>query len=991
MNKQFIYLLTILLFPLISFSQSTKYTSISSTELVVTVDSEFPLIKQYKLLKNNAILNGNVSNNKVVLINGIEFSPEVTSSVKENTIIYTMSIEGIKVLLKVKIEVVDHMVYLKFIEIKETGDFKVNTIAFPAHELLTVSSKEKNAIFSGAKMFTAIEGNEGDVFQKLNKKTVLDSVPQGFLYGIVSNQNISASIWTNAVEEKTDNNRILKNTYKKSKIVYTSLWSGSWVYRADKISVVSQLPQLKVILIEDANDDSIVDWQDGAIAFRDIMNNPFGAERVKDWVVFRIPMNFASQATNPFSKSLDETKRVFLNTDGLGQFVILKGYGGEGHDSNHPDYGYIGTRQGGVEEMNLICDKANDYNADIGVHINGTESYPEARMFSESLVEKEKLGWNWLDKSYRIDKRYDAIDNKRYNRLKSLKDQVPNLDFIYLDVWYARGSWDSRKIASEINALDLILATEFPQDLEYDAVWNHWAVDSKYGGKNIKGFNSKIVRFIRNHQKDTWIADHPFLGGAKMVDYEGWQGRINYDNCIDITFQTNLPTKYIQHFPITKWEEHAIQLENNVTIKIESGKRIIEKDGQLIYNDNTYLLPWSPIEESKLYHWNETGGTTDWSLPKSWDGVTSIFMYELSDLGKTLSKEIKVTNGNLKISAKAKTPYVIYKEPQTNIQLDWGEGTLVKNGGFNNGNINHWESNNEQAQVVRDSLGQYMLHINQSNEPTKVSQTITGLREGSYAAEVYVQTAGDRKATLKIAINKQESSNYTTSSLWTNYIAADSKHSSKMQKMFVFFDVENNNEDIKLMLNTSKGDSIVIYDDVRVIKAHKKTKIDSIYFQENFEHIPSGLFPFIKGEAGGTNDPRVHLAEKHSPYTQKGWDGKKVDDVLNGNWSLKLHEDATGLIIQTIPQNLRFEPNKKYKVSFKYQTESDGYSFIVGDNTNILFENKVNQVLDTKLFEFIFTASPSGNSWFGLKKINEETTDFILDDLTIIEVEQNND
>ncbi|MFT5250457.1 MAG: endo-alpha-N-acetylgalactosaminidase, partial [bacterium] len=330
---------------------------------------------------------------------------------------------------------------------------------------------------------------------------------------------------------------------------------------------------------------------------------------------------------------------------------------------------------------------------------------------------------------------------------------------------------------------------------------------------------------------------------------------------------------------------------------------------------------------------------------------------------------------------------VIYKEPQTNIQINWGEGTLVKNGGFNSGTINHWETNNEQAQVVRDSIGQYMLQINQSNEPIKVSQTITGLREGSYAAEVYVQTAGNRKATLKVESNNHESSNYTTSSLWTNYIAADSKHSSKMQKMFVFFDVEKNNDAIKLMLNTSKGDSIVIYDDVRVIKAQKKTRIDSIYFQENFEHIPSGIFPFVKGEAGGTNDPRVHLAEKHSPYTQKGWDGKKVDDVLNGNWSLKLHEDATGLIIQTIPQNLRFEPNKKYKVSFKYQTESDGYSFVIGDNTNILFENKVNQVLDTKLFEFVFTASPSGNSWFGLKKINEKTSDFILDDLTIIELE----
>jgi hypothetical protein len=30
---------------------------------------------------------------------------------------------------------------------------------------------------------------------------------------------------------------------------------------------------------------------------------------------------------------------------------------------------------------------------------------------------------------------------------------------------------------------------------------------------------------------------------------------------------------------------------------------------------------------------------------------------------------------------------------------------------------------------------------------------------------------------------------------------------------------------------------------------------------------------------------------------------------------------------------------------------------------------------------------PSGNSWFGIKKNSEETSDFILDDITIIEME----
>lgn len=288
--------------------------------------------------------------------------------------------------------------------------------------------------------------------------------------------------------------------------------------------------------------------------------------------------------------------------------------------------------------------------------------------------------------------------------------------------------------------------------------------------------------------------------------------------------------------------------------------------------------------------------------------------------------------------------------------------------------------------MLRDSLGQYNLIITNSSEPTTVSQSLSNLAKGSYVAEVYVQTAGNRKATLKVTSSTNTKENYTTSSLWENYILADSKHGSKMQKMFVYFDVEKYHDDIKLELNTSSGDSIVVYDDVRVTRANKKSRVDSIYFQENFEHIPSGIIPFVKGEAGGANDPRVHLAEKHSPYTQKGWDGKKVSDVLNGNWSLKLHEDAQGIIIQTIPQNLRFAPNQKYKITFNYQAESDHYSFVLGDNTTILFENKIGQQNDTQLFEFVFTASSSGNSWFGIKKNGEKVSDFILDDLKIIEM-----
>ncbi len=965
------------------YTTAQDVATLNSDYLSVSIDKGFPRIIGYKWKANNANLLGNENTLNTIKLNDKEFIPKVKSEVKSDAIYFALNIDEIDLKIDLHIKVVKNTVILKFDNVTEKGTFKLHTIEIPNHNLLSIKSSEKDAQFSGSKMYTAIKGN-GDTFQKLTRKTPIDSVAKGYLYTIINNNKLAAALWTNAVEERTDKNRIKKQTVKQGSTIKTSIWSGSWIYRANQATIPSPLPEVKIVITNDVNNDSKIDWQDGAIAYRDILNTPVGSEKIPNMVVQRIPMNFSSQATNPFTKSLEETKRVYLNTDGLGQYVILKGYGSEGHDSKHPDYGDIGHRQGGTEEMNILCNAAKKYNASIGVHVNGTESYPEANAFNETLIDKTKRGWNWLDQSYYMDKRYDGVSGNRLRRLKSLKDQVPELDFLYVDVWYAKGSWDSRELGREIHSLGLYYTTEFPQDHEYDAVWNHWAVDYKYGGTSIKGYNSKIVRFIRNHQKDTWIAKHPLLGGAEMVDFEGWQGRINFDDCIDITFDVNLPTKYLQHFPILKWEDQSVTLKNNVIVSETLGYRTITKDGKTIYNKNTYLLPWSPKSEEKLYHWNSNNGETTWQLPNSWHNITSVYFYELSDLGRINEKEIKVKNSAVTLSANAKTPYVIYKKKQKNEDVTWSERALVKNNAFNSGDLTNWTVKGDNAKVKRNKNGQYELNIEGGNEAT-LSQTLKRLPKGHYYASVYVNSK-NRKAILGVKHERGNDFNYAKNSLWENFIAADSKHGSKMQRMYVHFDVKKYHEDVELYLKAEKGDSAVVFDNIRVKQIQLTTKPDSLYFKEDFEHVPSGIYPFVKGPAGGANDPRIHLAELHSPFTQKGWNNKKIDDVINGKWSLKIHENVEGLVVQTIPQNVRFEANKKYKVSFNYQAEAKDYSFVIGDNTEILTEHIISPQFETQKYVVTFTGAASGNSWFGFIKNNKNESDFIIDDIEIIEL-----
>lgn len=967
--------------------------SIESEKLKVTIDNTFPRVNKYEYRASGAVMYGQDDVIKSVNINGVLYEPTITfSKPAANKAVYSMNFASINVTMDAEVTVNNNVLALEIKNVKENGTTKVNTIEIPNQNLISVRSNQPKAALSGARMYTAVSGT-GDTFIDLTTNTTVNASPTGYMYAFLNTSELSAGIWTNAVENApasasaNENSRIMKMTVSKDGYYRTGLWSGQWTYRATGMTAPEPAaPIVKIVITDDENKDGAVDWQDGAIAYRTIMNNPLGSENIPDRVVQRIPFNFGSQATNPFLKVLDETKRVYLATDGLGQNVLLKGYGSEGHDSAHPDYGVIGKRQGGAVDMKTLVDEGAKYNAFFGVHINATESYPEAKAFNEQLVNKNAKGWDWLDPSYYINTLYDGTSGNRLDRIKQLKDQVPNLDFIYLDVWYNNG-WDGRKVARDINSMGWRLETEFPNVLENDVTWSHWAVDYNYGGQSTKGFNSNIVQFIRNHQKDTWIARDPLLGGTEMSDYEGWQGRTSFDDMIKMTFNTDLPTKYLQHFPITKWTNDTINFENNVSVSNATGTRIITKDNREVLRGNSYLLPWEPKEETKLYHWNSKGGETTWTLPASWNGLKDVKLYKLSDQGKSLVDTLKVTNDKVTINAEANVAYVVYKgETATEKDMKWGEGTLLKDPGFNSNSLSNWTVKGEGAAVARNDRGQYELKVSKGSGAT-LTQQLNGLSEGTYSASVYVEVDGKRRASISVKNSEGvESTNYTDSSIAENYISGDSKHGTNMQRMRVLFDVLPGKTTATLQLKVEGGLDTVTFDDLRIVKTERAPKPEGAYFYEDFENIDQGVYPFVKGPAGGANDPRTHLAELHAPYTQKGWNGNVIDDVIDGNWSLKLHKESTGILLQTIPQTLRFEPGKSYRVTFKYEAAKSGdYSFILGNGQEVLSEKPFTSATDPQVFTKEFKAGTNGESWIGVKCVNG-SADMVIDDLKVEEI-----
>ncbi len=1084
--------------------------SISSDEMKVAIDSKFPRVAGYEILKGNGAgkkMYGQTEKLDTIVLNqtkaddktGIAVKPEVTSEKNKegNKMVYTMKVDDKEnnIHATIKAELVAEKNTLAFnitsVE-REKGSELVKTINIPNHNLVSVRTSQAGARFDGANMSNNTK-QSGDTHQDVAS---MAAGKTGYMYAFVSDADLSAGLWSNSENNvNRDWQRVVANVAEKDGYRETGLSSNYWTWQKGEDyreeSKDYELPSTKIAITADENNDAKVDWQDGAIAYRDIMNNPKGSELVPDRTAIRIAMNFSSQAQNPFLMTLDNVKKVYLNTDGLGQSVLLKGYGSEGHDSGHLNYADIGTRIGGAEDMTTLMKEGAKYGATFGIHVNASETYPESIYFEEDRLMKGSngkysYGWNWLDQGININADYD-LKHGREQRFLDLKEKLDkadpdgknDLDFIYVDVWGNgqsgdNGTWASRQLAKEITeTCDWRLAGEWGHANEYDSTFQHWAADLTYGGAANKGINSAITRFIRNHQKDSWVGDYPsyggaavnpLLGGYDMKDFEGWQGRNDYKGYIENLFDDDVSTKFLQHYEVMQWvdgnpttvagstwtPEMKVVLqdkERKQTITVErqsnngsdagySLRTMKFDDGngeRVIMDGEKYLIPWywdangeSLGDNYKLYHWNQAGGTSTWTLPAGWENAK---VYELTENGKKEVTNATVSGGQITIDATAKTPYVLYKteaKNPTNEELKWSEGTHLVDTGFNSASLEQWKISGEAeaAQIIHSAGFNPMLRLNNQTDEVVLEQKAKGLEKGKqYVAMVAVDNRSDAKAYLEVTSGDKTTSNYTTKSIAKNYSQADAHNTnasnatiqgqgSYFQNMYVFFTAgEDGTATIKL--KRDKGEGEVYFDDLRIVQNNSKNFVSDNKFVQNFETVPQGLWPFVVGGAEGVTDNRTHLSEKNkkdSKYTSAGWFTKKLDDVLEGDWSLKTNglTQRGNLIYQTIPQNFRFEEGVTYNVSFDYQCGSEGtYALAVGngevEDGNVEYtplESSIpkGQKAETKHYKFRITGSEGGQSWFGIQSTTkgpdlQNTSggdadfggykDFVLDNLVI--------
>ena len=1079
---------------------------LSTDDMDVYVAKNFPSVVRYEMKKGDLkgkTFYGQTSEINTIRINGTDIKlskDNVKATFEGKKATYEMTVKNeaknIDAVITAELVAKDNTVAFEITKVEnkleeaapgkavEKGKLgnPIQTIEIPNHSLVSVNSTQEGANLVGAAMSTKTQVS-GDEYVEVNANTPARN--RDYMYAFVSNNEMSAGLWSNSEYEGrnagasssggSSNTRVMSTSEQKDGYVSMGLGSSAWYWHRvmtdshNRTWVLeeTETPKMKVVIAGDSNEDTDIDWQDGAVAFRDIMNNPFKSEEVPELVAYRIAMNFGSHAQNPFLTTLDNVKRVAMHTDGLGQSVLLKGYANEGHDSAHPDYADIGKRIGGPEDMKTLMEKGAEYGAKFGIHVNAGEMYPEAKAFKDENVRRNpngslRYGWNWIDQGIGLDSIYDLATGEREARFDQLHeilggDGKDMLDFIYVDIWGNNtgssldDSQQTRKLSKEINDNGWRMSNEWGGANEYDSTFQHWATDLTYGGKDAKGENSDVMRFLRNHQKDSWVGDYPayggaavapLLGGDNMKDFEGWQGRNDYDAYITNLYTHDLTTKFIQHYEVVDWVDgEPVNVggaanwtpEMKITLKDKDGSTLVLErgsndpsnaayrnrtmtlDGKVIatgavsQGDRTdndirngnkkgtekYLLPWIwdaktgekvKAEDEKLYHWNTQGGTSEWELPDSWSGLQDVKVYKLTDLGKTEEKTVKVVDGKITLEAESEVPYVVCKGQKENIKVTWSEGMHIVDAGFNSGKLDMWKKEGEgTAKIAKSQHSNPMMKL---DGKVSMTQELTELEAGKqYAVLVGVDNRSDAKASVEIKSgDKVLASNYTTRSIAKNYVKAYTHNTnsstvngnSYFQNMYVFFTAPESGK-VTLTISRAAGEGSSYFDDIRIVENDSKNittndKGEVVKFEQDFEKSVQGLYPFVVGGIEGVEDNRIHLSERHGKYTQAGWDVKKMDDVLDGDWSVKINglTQRSTLAYQTIPQNFRFEPGVTYNVSFDYQAGSDGiYAAAVGVgeyNGNVQLKELKKAMGENADGHYTtqITGDSTGQTWFGI-------------------------
>ena len=995
-----------------------------------TVSKTFPQILGYTA--GGSSIGGQRTSGGKWAVNGTSYTSTTTATSTASGIDYVSVLTGVDVTVRSSIRVAADGT-VSFAVTGVDGTAPVTTLGLPDNAFLSTSASDAGSVLDRT-VISPDSTKNADEHIALSGTTATGQ--KGASFAFLGNGEIVGSVITNATTQASGstpswNSRLLTRVTEADGRT-AEIGSNTWLIHpttaVDGRVTTYELPKVTVLFAGDRNGDGAVDWQDAGIRYREVDTPRLGADRVAERVVSRIPFNFASSATNYFDLTLDNTKRIANQTDGLGQWVLNKGFGSEGHDSANTDYGdNFNERAGGVGDLNHLVDEGAKLNADMSVHVNATEMYPQANAFDSAIIDGAapyKPGWNWLDQSYYINQQADLGSGRVLDRFQQLRDEVPGLSGVYIDVYYSNG-WVAEELADELHGMGLEVATEWGDKFVDNTVWSHWPNDLSYGGVTNKGINSTMVRFIQNGQADIWNND-ALLGQQRLVDAEGWVGNQNWDGFIDNVWTQSLPTKFIQHFDLLSYTAgQAATLTDDVKISMDGSTRVITMDGATVLRGDSYLLPWqslasnadagSPVDADKMYFYSASGGEKTFGLTDAFSGNTAFDVFTLGDQGRVKVGTVNAVGGKLTISGDKGVAYVVVPQGGAQRAAVTYHDAGLDDPGFNSGALDVWHPSGDVT-LARTNEGSGKNKSRGDNiavfgaAASSISQTVTGLTPGqrySFSAQMQIDPTATRDVTVAVDTGAGAVQRTWNLSPTYNYMRADSKAGQHYQRGTASFLAPASGQ-VTVSVSAAAGEAKVRIDNARIMADTTAPAAAGTVYSNDFEGNQAGWGPFVKGDANGIDDPRTSISRRHDPYTSSDWRntaspfapggalaGLAVDSTLTGEHSLMSHSENNGIVYRTDPTLVPLQAGHSYRIGFDYQAGASGaYRWLTGTDvvaggevtSTTLSRTPIAQALETTAFSQDVIVGCGDYTWVGLERTGGPDVDFVLDDFTVTDL-----
>ncbi len=942
----------------------------------VTLADDFPRVKEYDL--NGKKMDGAEFKYDYVTINSVDYpATAAITDESDDSITYTVEPEGCDVKFDVVFTVLEnHVLDMRIKNIVEPKDELVYSIGLPNQPLISANSNQ-----SGAKLdasgFTESMGSFhnsqlSDFHYNISENKISKTADGLATIPVITTDELSASMANNVLLNIQEFRFRAFDLEDGS--VSAGFWNNEFMYRGldgEKIFPIASEPEeedlyCQIILTEDTNADGTMDWQDGANALKNLVGDriPGGEDAARSF--FEVGYNFVSEAQQPFIKVGDNLKRMSNLIDGFDQILILKGYANEGHDSGHADYDDINKRAGGVEDLNAMTEAIKDINATFGIHINHTEAYPEAEMYNDHVISTNNA-WAWMDQSKNIRREVDILNTAEGQRtmderLDSMFEKAPGIDFVYVDT-YTDDRWCETRLADNLISNGAMIGTENQNDFNRYNSWVHWPEINP----------NSMHHFVYHTQKDVYGSGSSpiYWGGyARSESFMSWQHRNNITPIVKQFYTNQLPQKYLMCHEVLKDDGTTGYFEGNVT----SSNYQIRKDGNLLTDgQGKIFIPWfaedsetrNPDEAAKIYHWNEEGGDTTWTLPENWSNLSNVYLYKTTQTGKELVDTIEVVDGQVTIHADAQTPYVVYPgeaEPDT---TKWSEGSPLEDGSFNSRDFSVWEkSGDADIQFNDDSNGVSILTM-EGTEEGAVSQTMEGLVPGQkYRAVVWAGSENGKTARITVETPDGEThTNYVDQIVRGNNCFDTYAQGKRVERVWVDFVQPEGETTAKITFSADACENetgLATFMESRLVKTAEPDLPEGYAANETFEYVEQGGTGIFTPEGGG--DGGYHL----SHYTEYTNDAINI----NGEWSLKMYGSGSANM-RTYPASMRLEPNTEYSMEFDalgygnvtVESESNSadkplsdtfeeghntYTFVTGDKTDYIVRiaDGSNKVLD---------------------------------------------